>query len=152
VPEIVEASLRARDESSARRSGCRTGRWRGRTSRRSGSAAATRSVTIAEVLESGEAEGELEELSGEENEVESRLGVERVLEVHAPVIAPDGDVVGAYEICADPAPLESSIAAQDAGRVRRGGRRGRSRPCRGWLGRRGAALRERPCLTPRALA
>jgi hypothetical protein len=48
------------------------------------------------VIATGKAEGELEALEDNaENAVESGLGVERVLEVYAPVIAPVGAVVGA---------------------------------------------------------
>jgi putative nucleotidyltransferase with HDIG domain len=65
---------------------------------------------LAEVLESGEAEAELEELGGEENEAESRLGAGEVVEVYAPVLGPDGEVLGAYELYADSARLEASIA------------------------------------------
>jgi putative nucleotidyltransferase with HDIG domain len=64
------------------------------------------------VLETGEAEGELEELSehdDSEHAAEQRLGAEKVFEVYAPVMA-GGEVVGAYEIYADAAPVESSIA------------------------------------------
>jgi putative nucleotidyltransferase with HDIG domain len=67
---------------------------------------------LAEVLETGEAEGELEELSEhEESEhaAERKLGPDEVFEVYAPVMA-GGKVVGAYEIYADAAPVERSIA------------------------------------------
>ena len=65
---------------------------------------------LAETLEHGAAEAELEELSGVENEAEARLGVEKVVEVYAPLLTPSGDVVGAYEIYADGARVEGSIA------------------------------------------
>jgi putative nucleotidyltransferase with HDIG domain len=67
---------------------------------------------LAEVLETGVAEGELEELSEDEeteHAAEQQLGVDEVFEVYAPVMA-GGDVVGAYEIYADAAPVERSIA------------------------------------------
>jgi putative nucleotidyltransferase with HDIG domain len=68
---------------------------------------------LAEVLETGEAEGELEELSEHEDSehaAEQRLGIDEVFEVYAPVLS-SGKVVGAYEIYADAAPVETSIAA-----------------------------------------
>ena len=67
---------------------------------------------LGEVIETGEAEAELENLEGGEdgeNAVESRLGYDRVLEVYAPVMS-SGRPVGAYEIYSNPARLESSIS------------------------------------------
>jgi putative nucleotidyltransferase with HDIG domain len=64
---------------------------------------------LQETLEEGTAEGELEELSGEENEVEAQTAGDEVLEVYAPVRAAGGKVVGAYEVYADPATLEAFI-------------------------------------------
>jgi putative nucleotidyltransferase with HDIG domain len=64
---------------------------------------------LKEVLESGKAEGELEDLGAEEDAEESQLGVSHVLEVYAPVLH-GGQVIGAYEIYADSSPLEASIA------------------------------------------
>jgi len=63
---------------------------------------------LGEVIETGEAESELEHLDAEENAVESRLGFDHVLEVYAPVTS-RGHVVGAFEIYANPARLEASI-------------------------------------------
>ena len=56
------------------------------------------------------AEAEFENLTEEEDAVESALGVDHVLEVYAPVLSEDGDVIGAYEIYADSSDLEASIA------------------------------------------
>jgi putative nucleotidyltransferase with HDIG domain len=67
------------------------------------------SAHLREVIESGEAEGELENLADEEDAAEAGLGVSSVLEVYAPVRA-NGRVIGAYEIYADSRPLEASIA------------------------------------------
>ncbi|MGH2994932.1 MAG: HD-GYP domain-containing protein [Gaiellaceae bacterium] len=64
---------------------------------------------LKEAIESGKAEGELEDLGAAEDAEESRLGVSHVLEVYAPVVA-GGEVIGAYEIYADSSPLEASIA------------------------------------------
>jgi putative nucleotidyltransferase with HDIG domain len=64
---------------------------------------------LQEVLASGEAEAEFEDLSEEEDAVESRLGVDHVLEVYAPIMSEEGQVIGAYEIYADSSDLEASI-------------------------------------------
>jgi putative nucleotidyltransferase with HDIG domain len=64
---------------------------------------------LEEVLASGEAEAEFENLGEEEDAAESRLGVEHVLEVYAPILAEQGEVIGAYEIYADSSQLEASI-------------------------------------------
>jgi len=66
---------------------------------------------LGDVIESGEAEAELEDLGEEEDAAESQLGVEHVLEVYAPIRAGE-EVLGAYEIYADSAPLEASIAGR----------------------------------------
>ena len=65
---------------------------------------------LQEVVETGEAEAELEEL-GElaENEAESKLGLDHVLEVYAPIRA-GRRIAGVYEIYADPGTIEASIA------------------------------------------
>jgi putative nucleotidyltransferase with HDIG domain len=65
---------------------------------------------LAEVFATGEAEAEFENLSEEEDAVESALGVDHVLEVYAPVTTGGGEVIGAYEIYADSSHLEASIA------------------------------------------
>ncbi len=64
---------------------------------------------LEEALESGVAEAEFESLGDAEDEAESALGIDHVVEVYAPIRA-GGQVVGAYEIYADSAPLERSIA------------------------------------------
>jgi putative nucleotidyltransferase with HDIG domain len=66
---------------------------------------------LAEVLETGKAEAELESLGHEEEDaVESKLGIAHVLEVYAPIFGRGDRVIGAYEIYADSSPLEGSIA------------------------------------------
>jgi putative nucleotidyltransferase with HDIG domain len=65
---------------------------------------------LKEVVETGDAEAELEELGGTaENEAEATLGIDHVLEVYAPIRA-GRRIAGAYEIYADPSTLEASIA------------------------------------------
>jgi putative nucleotidyltransferase with HDIG domain len=65
---------------------------------------------LAEVFETGQAEAGLEDLHDAEDVAESRLGREHVIEVYAPVITGDRDVIGAYEIYADASRVEASIA------------------------------------------
>jgi putative nucleotidyltransferase with HDIG domain len=65
---------------------------------------------LNEVLETGEAEAELEELGQGEDAAESKLGVDHVLEVYAPIFGTADEVIGAFEIYADSSPLEASIA------------------------------------------
>jgi putative nucleotidyltransferase with HDIG domain len=62
------------------------------------------------VLATGEAEANLEDLADAEDQAEAKLAGENVLEVYAPLIAGDGEVIGAYEVYADASPLEASIA------------------------------------------
>jgi putative nucleotidyltransferase with HDIG domain len=65
---------------------------------------------LQEVVETGEAEAELEELGeSAENAAESKLGLDHVLEVYAPIRA-GRRIAGVYEIYADPATIEASIA------------------------------------------
>jgi putative nucleotidyltransferase with HDIG domain len=67
------------------------------------------------VLRTGRAEGELEHLDGSveaEEAAEAKIPVDEVLEVYAPVISGEHEIIGAYEIYADAAPLEASIAAR----------------------------------------
>jgi putative nucleotidyltransferase with HDIG domain len=68
------------------------------------------SADLSEVVETGEAEAGLEDLHDAEDAVESKLPVEDVLEVYAPVFSETDQVIGAYEIYADATPLEASIA------------------------------------------
>jgi hypothetical protein len=65
---------------------------------------------LGEVVETGEPEGGLEDLGNAEDAVESKLRVESVLEVYAPVFSDSDKVIGAYEVYADATPLEESIA------------------------------------------
>ena len=64
---------------------------------------------LEEALESGLAEAEFESLGEAEDEAESRLGIDNVVEVYAP-IRTGKRIVGAYEIYSDAAPVERSIA------------------------------------------
>jgi putative nucleotidyltransferase with HDIG domain len=68
------------------------------------------SADLRDVVETGEAEAGLEDLHDAEDAVESKLPVDDVLEVYAPVFSETNQVIGAYEIYADATPLESSIA------------------------------------------
>ena len=63
---------------------------------------------LLNAIETGAADGHLEDLPEEEDAAEA-LGISKLLEVYAPIEA-EGQVVGAYEIYADAAPLEASIA------------------------------------------
>jgi hypothetical protein len=65
---------------------------------------------VAEVMQSGTAEAELEPLNAEEDKAEAALGFTDVLEVYAPIRNRYGRVVGAFEIYADSSALEASIA------------------------------------------
>jgi putative nucleotidyltransferase with HDIG domain len=64
---------------------------------------------LQEVFETGEAEAGFEDLADAEDAVESRLPVNDVLEVYAPVVSGSDEVIGAYEVYADATPLEASI-------------------------------------------
>jgi putative nucleotidyltransferase with HDIG domain len=65
---------------------------------------------LLETIERGQAEAELEELGEHaENAAEARLPLDHVLEVYAPIRA-GRRIAGAYEIYADPATIEASIA------------------------------------------
>jgi putative nucleotidyltransferase with HDIG domain len=64
---------------------------------------------LEEVVETGEAEAEFENLGQEEDEAEAALGVDNVVEVYAPIRS-GRSVVGAYEIYADSRTIEASIA------------------------------------------
>jgi putative nucleotidyltransferase with HDIG domain len=67
---------------------------------------------LGNVLRTGEAEAGLEELGGGEDAVEAELPVDEVLEVYAPVVSGDHEVIGAYEVYADASPLEASITSR----------------------------------------
>jgi putative nucleotidyltransferase with HDIG domain len=64
---------------------------------------------LGAVIASGKAEANIEELNAAENAAESRRGIDRALEVYAPVID-GGYVIGAFEIYADSSRVEASIA------------------------------------------
>jgi putative nucleotidyltransferase with HDIG domain len=71
------------------------------------------SHSLREALE-GDGEAELEDL-GEEGEHagEAKAGIDRALEIYAPVRSDDGRrVVGAFEVYADARPLESAISGR----------------------------------------
>jgi putative nucleotidyltransferase with HDIG domain len=67
---------------------------------------------LREVLETKEATAELGNLNDAENAVEAARLPTHVLEVYAPVFAGQHEVIGVYEIYADAAPLEQSIAGR----------------------------------------
>jgi putative nucleotidyltransferase with HDIG domain len=69
----------------------------------------TASEHIEEVVETGNADAELEGLGDAEDAAEARLGVERAIEVYAPIRA-GRRVVGVYEIYADARMIDGSIA------------------------------------------
>ena len=64
---------------------------------------------LGEAVQDGIAEAELESLGGGEDAAESRLGVDRVVEVYAPILGDNGPI-GAYEIYADATRLESLVS------------------------------------------
>jgi putative nucleotidyltransferase with HDIG domain len=68
---------------------------------------------LAEALE-GDGEAELEDLGGdEEHEGELRAGIDRALEVYAPIRSDDGKkIVGAFEVYADAKPLDAAISGR----------------------------------------
>jgi putative nucleotidyltransferase with HDIG domain len=65
---------------------------------------------LQELFETGEAEAGFEDLADAEDAVESRLPVDAVIEVYAPVVSGSDEVIGAYEVYADATALEASIA------------------------------------------
>jgi len=65
---------------------------------------------LAEVLETKEARAEFSTLSDEEDSVEAIRLHGDVIEVYAPLFAGQNEVIGAYEVYANAAPLEASIA------------------------------------------
>jgi putative nucleotidyltransferase with HDIG domain len=64
------------------------------------------------VLSTGNAEAHLEDLGDAEDAVEAKIPVDEVLEVYAPVVSGDHEVIGAYEVYADASPLEASIVSR----------------------------------------
>jgi putative nucleotidyltransferase with HDIG domain len=62
-----------------------------------------------EVIENGKPEAEFETLGEAEDEAEARLGFDKVVEVYAPIRA-GRRVVGVYEVYANAAAIEASIA------------------------------------------
>ena len=67
---------------------------------------------LGEAVLEGHGEAELESLGGGEAEAESRLGIDKVLEVYAPIFDDTGAPIGAYEIYADSARLEATVSAR----------------------------------------
>jgi putative nucleotidyltransferase with HDIG domain len=68
---------------------------------------------LAEALRDRRAAGSIDDLSADEDEMERSLGFDHMLEVYAPVLGGDGKTaLGAYEIYADPAGLEHSLASR----------------------------------------
>jgi putative nucleotidyltransferase with HDIG domain len=67
---------------------------------------------LADVLRTGEAEAGLEDLGETEDAVEAKLPVDEVLEVYAPVLSGDHEVIGAYEVYADASSIEASITSR----------------------------------------
>jgi putative nucleotidyltransferase with HDIG domain len=67
---------------------------------------------LREVFEAKEATAEFSSLGEEEDTVEAARLPKDVIEVYAPLFAGQHEVIGAYEIYADAAPLEASIAGR----------------------------------------
>jgi HD domain len=67
---------------------------------------------LREVFEAKEATAEFSSLGEEEDAVEAAMLPNDVIEVYAPLFAGQHEVIGAYEIYADAAPLEASIAGR----------------------------------------
>ena len=68
---------------------------------------------LGEAIRENRPTAEIDRLDTEEDQVESRLGFDHLLEVYAPIPSADGRrSVGTYEIYADPTPLESAIASR----------------------------------------
>ncbi|MEP6909963.1 MAG: HD-GYP domain-containing protein [Actinomycetota bacterium] len=67
------------------------------------------SAHLREVLETSKSEANVETLDARENAAEARTGIDRALEVYAPVVD-GGYVIGAFEIYADSSRIEASIA------------------------------------------
>jgi putative nucleotidyltransferase with HDIG domain len=68
---------------------------------------------LAEAIESRTAAGHVDQLSGDEDAVEEQLGFDHLLEVYAPILSANGrNVLGVYEIYADPKGLEHTLASR----------------------------------------
>ncbi|HEX3687380.1 MAG TPA: HD domain-containing phosphohydrolase [Gaiellaceae bacterium] len=68
---------------------------------------------LGEAISSREAAGHIDQLSGDEDAVEERLGFDHLLEVYAPILSANGrKVLGVYEIYADPKGLEQTLASR----------------------------------------
>jgi putative nucleotidyltransferase with HDIG domain len=67
---------------------------------------------LREVFEAKEATAEFSSLGEDEDAVEAAMLPKDVIEVYAPLFAGQREVIGAYEIYADAAPLEASIAGR----------------------------------------
>jgi putative nucleotidyltransferase with HDIG domain len=68
---------------------------------------------LAEALRDRRAAGSIDDLSADEDRTERSLGFDHMLEVYAPILGADGTTsLGAYEIYADPAGLEHSLASR----------------------------------------
>jgi len=67
---------------------------------------------LREVFQAKEATAEFSSLGEEEDAVEAAMLPNDVIEVYAPLFAGQHEVIGAYEIYADAAPLEASIAGR----------------------------------------
>ena len=68
---------------------------------------------LGQAVASGAAVGHIDQLSGDEDAVEERLGYDHLLEVYAPILSANGrNVLGVYEIYADPKGLEQTLASR----------------------------------------
>jgi putative nucleotidyltransferase with HDIG domain len=66
---------------------------------------------LGDAIHGNRAVAGIDRLDAEENEAESSLGFDRLLQVYTPIDA-DGRAIGAYEIYANPARIESFVAAR----------------------------------------
>jgi putative nucleotidyltransferase with HDIG domain len=68
---------------------------------------------LGDAIHENRPQGSIGKLEEDENEVEAKLGFDRLLQLYAPVSSRDGThAIGAYEIYANPRSLESSIASR----------------------------------------
>ena len=65
---------------------------------------------LGEAVLEGRGEAELESLGEGEDEAEARLGIDKVVEVYAPILNDAGEPIGAYEIYADSARLDETVS------------------------------------------